>query len=232
MKIAIMQPYFFPYIGYFQLINAVNKFVVLDDVNFIKKGWINRNKILVQQNEFLFTLPLKSVSQNKLICHYEIVKEGWEGKFLKTLEYSYKNAPFYIETIRLVTSILLFESDNLSNYLVFQIRAICDYLDISTEIIYTSRKYQNNYYYGQDRIIDICKIEKAQAYINLLGGRNIYNTSSFKEIGIDLYFINSYPIEYKQFGNPFYPSLSIIDVLMFNSKKRVKQFLNSYRLEN
>lgn len=102
MKIAVMQPYLFPYIGYFQLLNAVDMFVVFDDVNFIKKGWINRNNILVNRQKYLFTVPLKDASQNKLIKEVQIADDGWQEKFLKTVAQSYKKAEFFDEAFALI----------------------------------------------------------------------------------------------------------------------------------
>jgi len=230
MKLAIMQPYIFPYIGYFQLISAVDKFVILDDVNFIMRGWINRNRILVNGNEHLFSIPVKGASQNKLINECEIADNNWKGKFLKTIEYSYGNSPYFIDCFTLLVSIINKEETNLSKWLTFQIRAICSYLSIETEIIDSSQVYSNNHLKAQNKIIDICKQENALSYYNAIGGKNLYRTEDFMKNNIELRFLNTLPERYKQSINEFVPFLSIIDVMMFNSKREISNLLKKYEL--
>lgn len=231
MKIAIMQPYIFPYTGYFQLINAADKFVIYDDVNFIKKGWINRNKILVSHKANLFTIPLGKASQNKLIKDLEISENtGWRPKFLKTIEISYSKAPFFNDTFRIISAAVNYNESNLSNFIFNSLKLICNYLEIKTDIVKTSSVYDNSGLKNQIRIIDICKKENAEHYINPSGGTEIYSRKLFEENGLKINFIKSKPVLYKQFKDNFTDSLSIIDVLMFNSKENVKNFLNEYEL--
>jgi hypothetical protein len=231
MTLAIMQPYIFPYIGYFQLIHAVDKFVIYDDVNFINRGWINRNRILMNGKDFLFTIPLKDASQNKLINEIEVNwDENWKGKFLKTLEQAYKKAPHYQEIVGLIERSITPDKEIISKVVVNNLRLINDYLDISTEIVDSSAIYQNTHLKAQERILDICKQEQANHYINPIGGTELYNYQYFEESEIKLNFIKTDRIEYPQFKNEFVPFLSIIDVLMFNSKENIKSFLNQYEL--
>jgi hypothetical protein len=230
MKLAIMQPYAFPYIGYFQLINATDKFVILDDVNFIMRGWINRNRILVNGKENLFSITLKKISQNKLICDCELVEGNWKVKFLKTIEVSYKKAPFFKQCFEIISSILLSEELNLSKWLVFQINTICDYLEINTKIVESSRVYSNQHLKAQYKIIDICKRENARTYYNAIGGKLLYRISDFKNNNIELRFLNTLPGKYPQFNNEFIPFLSIIDVMMFNNKNEIQNLLNKFVL--
>ncbi|WP_264548111.1 WbqC family protein [Flavobacterium sp. N2820] len=233
MKLAIMQPYFFPYIGYFQLINAVDKFIVYDDVNFIKGGWINRNNVLVSKKPFLFTVPLENsssfiqIDQTRLHSKFY---ENWKIKFLKSLEQSYKKAPFYNEVFFLIEKILNKDNDFISTLAVESIKEVCNYLDVKTQIIETSKQYNNKYLNGQDRIISICQLEQAKYYINPIGGIDLYSKEDFKKNDIILNFIKAKPIEYKQFDNRFVSWLSIIDILMFNSKIEVVRMLNEYDL--
>ncbi|TAL65611.1 MAG: hypothetical protein EPN88_09405 [Bacteroidetes bacterium] len=230
MKIAIMQPYIFPYIGYFQLINAVDKFIILDDVNFIMKGWINRNRILVNGRESLFSIPIKKASQNKFIYECELDENKWKDKFLKTIEHSYKKAPFYKSCIEVISSVILKDDTNLSNWLTFQIKTICCYLEINTDIVDSSRIYANNQLKAQEKIIDICKQEKAQIYVNAIGGKNLYNAKDFERSNIELYFLKSKAENYSQFNVEFVPFLSIIDIMMFNNKENIKNQLKKYEL--
>ncbi len=231
MKLAIMQPYFFPYLGYFQLINAADVFVIFDDVNYINKGWINRNNILVNGKTNLITLPLKEANQNKLIKDVELFDDSRNiEKLLKTIEFNYKKAPFFELIHPIITDIMTSKLDNISAFNLNAITTICNYLDISSKIIPSSVIYNNADLKAQNRILDICKQEKATQYINPIGGIEIYTKELFENTGIELNFIKTNFIEYKQFKNEFIPGLSIIDVLMFNSKEKTKEMLVHFKL--
>jgi hypothetical protein len=234
MKVAIMQPYFFPYIGYFQLVAAVNKFVIYDDVNFIKGGWINRNNVLINKKSNLFTVPLNKASSNTLINETKInfkFYNIWKVKFLRSLEQSYKKSPYFTEVYNLIENVLeIKENDLISELAVNSIKNVSDYLQIDTEFCKSSVNYNNKTKSGQERVLDICGIEKASHYINPIGGIELYSKNTFKENGIVLNFIKSRPIIYTQFDNDFSPWLSIIDVLMFNSVSEVNKMVNQYEL--
>lgn len=231
MKLAIMQPYFFPYLGYFQLIHAADVFVIFDDVNYINKGWINRNNILVNGKTNLITLPLKEANQNKLIKDVELFDDSRNiEKLLKTIEFNYKKAPFFELIHPIITDIMTSKLDNISAFNLNAITTICNYLDISSKIIPSSVIYNNADLKAQNRILDICKQEKATQYINPIGGIEIYTKELFENAGIELNFIKTNFIEYKQFKNEFIPGLSIIDVLMFNSKEKTKEMLVHFKL--
>jgi len=229
-----MQPYFFPYIGYFQLIAAVNKFVIYDDVNFIKGGWINRNNILINKKSSLFTVPLVKVSSNTPINETKINLKFyniWKVKFLRSLEHSYKKAPYFTEVCNLIKNVLeINENDLISKLAVNSIKNVIDYLQLDTEICETLENYNNKTKNGQERVLDICRIEQASQYINPIGGIELYSKNTFKENGIVLNFVKSKPIVYTQFDNNFSPWLSIIDVLMFNSVSDVNKMINQYEL--
>jgi len=231
MKLGIMQPYLFPYIGYFQLINAVDKFVILDDVNFITRGWINRNYILVNGKKNLITIPLKKASQNKLIKDTYIVSDTkWKKNFLKTIKFSYSKAPYFKNIYPIIQIIINNKENNISKFIYFPFIKITEYLNIKTKIVPSSEIYKNNHLKGQYRILDICKAEKANHYINPPGGQKLYNRILFEKNGIKINFLKTNYFEYKQFDNKFIPNLSIIDILMFNSKENIYQFLKEYML--
>ena len=231
MKLAIMQPYIFPYIGYFQLIKAVDKFVLYDDVNFINRGWINRNRILVNGKDSMFTIPLKDASQNKLIHEIDVNWDNnWKGKFLKTIEQAYKKAPFYENILPIIEKTIESQEVQFSKIIENNLRLICEYLEIKTEIISSSTIYQNIDKKAQERILDICSQEKATHYINPIGGFELYDKEVFANENMQMNFIKSLPVEYKQFKNEFVPWLSIIDVMMFNSKEEINKFLDKFEL--
>jgi hypothetical protein len=231
MKIAIMQPYFMPYIGYFQLINAVDKFVIYDDVNYINRGWVNRNKVLINGKSSMITVPLKEASQNKLINEIEVYSnEKWKQKMLKTIELAYKKAPHLNLVYPLLNKIINNNAATISEFNFTGIKAICDYLGITTSLVSSSEMYANNKLKGQYRILDICIREKANHYINPTGGMELYSNEVFSKEGISLSFIISELRPYKQFKNEFIPALSLIDVMMFNSTEEVNKMLNQYQL--
>lgn len=224
-----MQPYFFPYIGYFQLLNYVDMYLLYDDVNYINRGWINRNYILVNNKKHLLTLSLKKASQNKLIKEIEIAGDQ-KGKIIKTIQRSYARAPFFSDAYPLIESVFQFEETNLAIFLYRSIKAIADFLDCGTRIGLSSDIGRNNGLKGQDRILDLCETLGATQYVNAIGGKELYSKEAFQERGFRLNFLKTDPIEYEQYGNDFEPNLSIIDVLMFNSKKTVKGFLKRFQL--
>ncbi|HEV3147205.1 MAG TPA: WbqC family protein [Chthoniobacterales bacterium] len=223
MKLAIMQPYFLPYIGYFQLMAAADRFVVYDDVNFIRRGWINRNRILLHGYEHLFVIPLRGASQNRRINEIALVtKTTWREKLLSTIRHAYRQAPEFREVFPLVSDIVNFAEEGLAGYLLNSLRMIKSYLAIRTELIPTSAIYGNRSLKGHDRILDICRQEQASIYLNLSGGKGLYDPELFRANGIALRFLEPTEINYDQFGGPFRGCLSIVDVLMFNSPEKIK----------
>lgn len=232
MKVAIMQPYVFPYLGYFQLIKAVDHFVYYDDVNFIKGGWINRNRILVNGQPSFLTIPLEKASPNKLITDINIRRNTKEyDSLLKTIEFNYKKAPFFREAFDLVQSVLFSDFQNLSDVTTKSINTVCDYLDLRTVFHRSSIHFSKKNDLSRDeRLIDITKKLGGDIYINPIGGQILYEKDTFLRHGIDLMFIKSTSISYKQYLNDFVPSLSIIDIMMFNSKDEINYMLGKYEL--
>jgi hypothetical protein len=232
MRIAVMQPYLFPYIGYFQLIGAVDTFVLLDDVQYINKGWINRNRLSVNGKAALFTVPLEKASQNKLIKDIRISYAfNWQRKTLATIALTYRKAPFFKEVFPLVHRIISGEEIYISGLVYHSLIKISNYLGIETEIIASSVIYSNQHLKAQDKILDICLKAHACNYINPIGGTELYEKNIFAQKNINLSFINPILSEYKQHAPVFLPGLSIIDVLMYNSPARVRKLLQEYLLE-
>ena len=228
MTLGIMQPYFMPYIGYWQLMAAVDTYVIYDDVNYIKKGWINRNNILVNNDKQMFTISLNGASQNKLINEITIADDF--TKLRKTIHMAYHKAPYYNEVVALLDKIFSYQSSNLADFIANSIELVCQYLDIQTKIIMSSDIEKDNSLKGQDKILEICKLLNADTYYNAIGGQELYDKSVFEKENIKLCFLKSDIPEYSQYKNAFVPGLSIIDVLMFNSPIEVKQMLTNYKL--
>lgn len=227
-----MQPYFFPYIGYWQLMNAVDKFVIYDDVNYIKQGWINRNIIIENKKANYLTLPLVKPSPNKLINEITIFEpQKSKEKLFKRIYTAYYKAPFYGNIINLLENIILYKEVNLSKYLINSIKLINEYLEIKTTLILSSELEKDNIKKGQDKIIEICKKLNANHYINPIGGTKLYNKEEFARYNIKLNFLKTDDIKYQQFGDEFIPNLSIIDVMMFNSREKIQELLEQYTLQ-
>ncbi len=227
-----MQPYFFPYLGYFQLINAVDKFVIYDNVNHIKKGWVNRNRILINGVPFMFTLPIKNPSQNIYIKDTEISSnyDTWKSKFQKTLLHEYKKAEFFEESIPIIDEILNCKERTLSRYIAHALKIICNALEIETKIVLSSKEYTHTHLKAQDRIVDICQQEHANIYINAAGGIALYQHEQFAKFNIKLFFLKPKAIQYQQNSEHFVPYLSILDQLMCTGLKATKSSLANYSL--
>lgn len=235
MKLSIMQPYFFPYLGYWQLIASGDCFVIYDDVNFIKGGWINRNRYLYQGEAKYFNITMSGASPNKKINEIALMQSSRfhpGKKLLSTLQMAYQKAPMYREIIPLLETIILYPEDNLARYLEYSIRSLCEYLEIPTKILVSSQIPQKDSSLAKEKkVLDICRCLGADTYINAIGGQALYSRKEFEQAGIRLFFIRMNPIEYPQYHSPFVPGLSIIDVLMFNNRKTVQQLLTEYTLE-
>jgi len=229
MKVAIMQPYFFPYIGYFQLINAVDKFIILDEVNYIKKGWINRNYIHLAGAPFLFTLPLVNTSQNALISACMVDSNpAWKHRFLKTLRLGYARAPHFNAAFPVIEAILLCQEANLVRFLQHSLKELCDFLQIRTVIIPGTSGYDNLHLRGQERIVDICLQEGAELYINPAGGIDLYDKKLFELNHIELKFLRSRGISS---GEDAVPPLSIIHLMMHHPKETIISMLGQFDLQ-
>ena len=229
MKLAVMQPYLFPYIGYFQLIKAVDKFIFYDDVNFIKNGWINRNRILINGQASYITLPVKEVSSFKLINEISFVDN--RNRILKSIFLSYNKAPYFKEVFELIGKCLQIDKDKVSTVAINSVKLVSNYLNLTTAFEVSSVNYTNTKGMEREqRLIEICKRNHATTYINAIGGMDLYNKSFFNENNINIAFIKTKETSYKQYRNDFVPWLSIIDTLMFNSVEDIQKMLDNYEL--
>ena len=231
MRIAIMQPYFLPYLGYFQLMSAVNKFVLLDDVNFINRGWINRNRIAVNGEPFWMTLPLIKASQNRLINEIEIFDDPvWKRKILRTVELSYRDAPYFADAFGVFSEMVQEARGSLSAFLSDQLAHMAAYIGLDVRIEKTSSVCPKEGRTGQDRILDICQREQADSYLNLPGGRDLYDAAAFSAAGVELLFLdaNFSRMKLRHGGNEG-PFLSILDLVMFNSPATVRDAIAAGR---
>lgn len=232
-SIAVMQPYIFPYLGYFQLIKAVDEFVFYDDVNFIKRGWIHRNRILTNGTDKLISIPCSQASQNKLINEVNVDFENKQyKKILLSIFHSYSKAPYFDLIYPLIVD--TFENtkpSTIADLAIDSILNILEYLDIETKTLISSRQFDSSRGLNKSlRLIDITKNLKGKIYVNAIGGMDLYEKKDFEKFGIELRFLKSNIKPYKQFTNKFVPGLSIIDILMFNSKESCVEMLTDFEL--
>jgi hypothetical protein len=226
MKIGVMQPYIFPYLGYFKLVNSVDKFVFFDDVHYKKKGWINRNNLIFSGRVAQFTIPLKDASQNRLINEIFIsLDDAWKKKLKASLRQSYSKAPYFHDVFEMIREVVFGEELLISEMAKKSIIEVSKYLQLEANFVNSSCGYNNEAIKGEERILDICQKECATEYINLPGGQDLYDETSFAKYGIQLSFINAnFPV-YSQFSKSFQPGLSIIDILMHNKPEDIRKML-------
>lgn len=229
--IAIMQPYIFPYIGYFQLINAVNEFIIYDNIQYTKKGWINRNRILVNGKPEYVSIPLKKGSSYFDVNQRFISESFDKEKMLRKLQSVYVKSPFIDKVFPIIEKIIFYEEQNLFKFIFNSLDIICNYLGIKTKIIKSSSIKINHDLKSESKVKEICKYLKSDIYINPIGGLELYKKENFTKEGIELFFLKPNLEEYDQFeGVEFVPGLSIIDIMMFNSPEQIKTMLNQYTL--
>ncbi len=221
-----------PYIGYFQLIKAVDEFILYDNIEYTKKGWINRNRILMNNKAEYVTLPLKNDS-DFLNVNQRYLSENSQkdiDKLLNKLNAAYRKAPYYSNTIGLLDSIFYYPEKNLFKFIENSLKQILIFLEIKTPIIISSSLPVDHTLKGKFKVIEICKNRRATSYVNPIGGIDLYDVNDFRENGIRLNFLSSRIKTYEQFNNEFIPWLSIIDIMMFNSPKEVNLMINNFEL--
>jgi hypothetical protein len=226
MKLGIMQPYFLPYIGYFQLLASVDQFIVYDNIKYTKKGWINRNRMLMNGTDSMFSLPLRKGFDSLNVVERELTADFDRTKLLNQFKGAYSRAPHFELTYPVLEQIVRHEDANLFRYIHNSILRLSEYLGIKTEIRISSEIAIDHELKSQDKVLALCKAVGADTYMNTIGGVELYAKDDFRIQGIDLQFIKARPFEYAQFGAPFVPWLSIVDVLMFNPLNTVRACIN------
>jgi hypothetical protein len=231
MKIAIMQPYFFPYIGYFQLIGAVDTFVLYDNIKYTKKGWINRNRLLSNSGDAIFSIPIVKGSDSLDVVEREISESFNREKLLNRFKGAYAKAPYFDQTWQLLEASIRHSDNNLFRYIKNSLILCLKHLEIDTKIVLSSEVTVDHSLRSADRVIAICKKLHATSYANPIGGKELYTKQAFHEAGLSLFFLQSHSLSYAQFTQQFVPWLSIIDVLMFNGIERTRLLvMHSYDL--
>jgi hypothetical protein len=232
MRLGIMQPYFMPYLGYFQLMNLVDKYVIYDNIQYTKKGWINRNRILVNNKDHYITLPLRKDS-DYLDIKDRYLSDSWQNdkqKIINKIIEAYRKAPYFKQCIDTIQQCINYKEDNLFKFIYSSINILREYLDINTPIVISSSIDIDHSLKSEDKVLSICKSQEASEYINAIGGQELYSKERFILNDINLSFIKMDPVIYNQNTKEFLPYLSIIDVIMFNGQEKTKQMLYQFSL--
>ncbi len=234
MILGMMQPYFYPYLGYWQLMNAVDEYIIYDDVNFIKGGWIHRNRIKINGEAQFFSLSIKKASQNKKINELELnMDRKAKNDLLNKIHSAYGKAPFFEEAFSVFEDTILFEEKNLAAYLAYCNRRVASYLGIQTPIYTCTELGLDHNLKFQDRMLEICRSRGYTGYINAIGGKGLYSSEAFKNIGCPISYLKmNDDIVYPQRGKgEFITNLSILDVMMNNNREEIQKMLKRYTLE-
>lgn len=222
-----MQPYLLPYIGYFQLIAAADVFVVYDNIKYTKKGWINRNRLLLQGQPWTFSLPLQAGSDHLDIVQRQVSASFQPGDLLRKLEAAYRKAPFFETTMSLAQTVLSCREKNLFDFLLHGLQQTMAHLSLNTPIRVSSTLQVDGQLRAEERVIATCKALGAKQYLNPIGGTELYDPVHFSQAGLGLSFLRSRLSSYPQQGQPFVPALSILDVLFFSGQEATRTLIAS-----
>lgn len=226
MTLGIFQPYFLPYIGYWQLMAMVDRFVVYDNIEYTKKGWINRNRFLQGGTDAYFTVPIKKGSDFLTVAERQVADVFDRDKLLRTLSASYRRAPQFDTVFPVIERIVRAPLNNLFDYVHHSLVEMARFLEIETPMVVSSTMAIDHTLKAEQKVLALCKAMGADRYVNPIGGQALYSPAAFAAESIRLDFMQSRLREYPQFGNTFVPNLSILDVLMFNPKATVRAMLS------
>ena len=226
-----MQPYFFPYLGYFQLINAVDSFIIYDNIKYVKGSWINRNRLMNNGNISYFTVPIKKASDSLNISQREVAYgreyDRFRNNFQSRLYEGYKNTNNYGDVFSIIEECLNYKSQNLFDFIYFSLKQVLKILNIKTNIIISSKLDINQDLKSHHKIIAICNYFKCSEYYNVIAGSHLYDKNIFKSNSINLNFVKMDNVHYNRGNEPFVEDLSIIDFLMHNNQD-VRNILQKY----
>ena len=251
MKLGMNQPYFFPYLGFYQLVHAVDRFIIYDNLNYIQYGWINRNRFLVVGGAptYFNAVTVESSSYKKIRDIKLSPRTNWRRKLLNTFFLNYKKCPFFAETYALIEPVIQHETESLCELATKSIVEVCHHLRITTEITENPTYQQLESDLHQNdlskvfpsiklkrperkvyRVVAVCHMMQAGEFVNAIGGQALYDKNDFKANGIELRFLQSADEPYQQTTTTYYPNLSIIDVLMNCGREGTINRLGNYEL--
>lgn len=230
MNLVIMQPYLFPYLGYVQLMHVAETFVIYDDAQFMKGGWINRNRILGVGGPQFVTLNLSGASANKAIN--EVAIGSNLQKLRKTIEQTYAKAPYADQGLTYIDACFECSDQNLAGFVGNSLQLLAQRLGLTPQFMWSSELKRNRDLAAEDAVLEMCKLLSATHYINAEGGQDLYHAERFAAQNCRLSFLQHVPTDYPQIKNKgaFEPRLSVIDAIMNVGFEGVRNKLVDYRL--
>lgn len=227
MRLALMQPYLFPYIGYFSLMARCDRWITFDQAQFIKGGWIQRNRILHPSEGWQwFGVPLAKHSSSATIAEVEVAPDGWQDKLLRRLDV-YRRAPYHDTVAPLVETCLRQPATHIIDLAESSQRLVAEHLGLAFE---PERLSELDLDHAQiqgpgDWGLEVCRQLGASTYVNAIGGRDLFDPAAFAAAGVGLEFVRARLSPYDQGGRDFEPGLSIIDVLMWNGPDEARRLV-------
>ena len=229
MIVAIMQPYFFPYVGYFQLMQAADIFVFHDDVQYIKGGWINRNRILKNNRVEWLTMPVKSASNYLPINQRYFANESATvDRMKRRLAAAYSKSPAFESVASTIFDSLDFPDANIANFNCTSLVALAKRLHITCKFVRSSEIDEPGLLRGQAKVLALCQRFGANTYINPIGGVELYDAHDFAAAGITLSFLRTTAPPTLTESGPEH--LSVIDGLMQRDFHGYGSLLSEYSL--
>jgi hypothetical protein len=231
--VAIHQPYIFPYTGYFSLVETSDIFIFYDDVQYINRGWINRNSILINGTPYRFTVPLSRHSQNDLIYNTKIRSLAeFREKFLETVRHGYTKAPYFEIGFDYIARVLSGDSSSISEIAINSVEEVFRLTKSPKRFLRSSASFASTRAIGRSaRLIKITKLLGAENYVNAIAGVTLHDKTYFSSRGVNLSFVKAHLKEYKQVGSKaFVPGLSIIDVIMNIGPGNTREYMRDFEL--
>lgn len=227
MKLAIMQPYFLPYIGYFQLIAAVDEFVIYDNIKYTKKGWINRNRFLLNGESATFSIPLVKAPDLLDVRERSLSPSYERDRLIRQFDSAYRKASQFEAVRDVISQVIRCDATNLFDYILNATQSVCRLLGIGTKIVISSGIGIDHRLRSEEKVLAICAQLGASEYLNSIGGIELYSRERFRARGVRLDFMRPRTMVYPQFGHAFVENLSIVDVLMFNPLDAVRAWVRT-----
>jgi hypothetical protein len=231
-SVAIMQPFFFPYLGYFSLMKHTDNWIVFDDIRYSNQAWGNRNRILKHPEGWAWiNVPVKDHKRETFYSNILIQNEiNWKRKIINQFEYYKIHAPFYKDVLKIIQEVFSEDFSHLVDLNIHAMKKVCEYLKIDFKYTKFSEMNLgiNSVQHPGQWALEICKAIKSTNYVNPCEGHPIYDKKEYDDAGISLQFIINRVSPYDQKRAEFEARLSIIDVMMWNSVERVNELIDDF----
>lgn len=223
-----MQPYFFPYIGYFQLMKAVETFIMLDDAQYVERSWMNRNRINLNDRPAWITMPVRNASRDLAINQRFYMLADGIPVINRKIQAAYSKSPFFADISAMLAGIFEYADANVARFNSNLLISVGRALDLHCQVHFASEFDNPLHFRGEARILDLCQRLGVTHYVNAIGGTSLYQNESFRSVGIRLSFIRTRTVPQQapiDIGH-----LSIIHDMMQTGTECTRELLNMYDL--